>query len=173
MLKGFKSKVFGAPPPEEPPRPAPPTEMPAVSPETRPAPEIQVRRLADRSSPDDSAVSAQASFKGEISGRTGARIAGEMHGNVRCEGLVWIKETARVKGNILSGYVILEGKLEGDIGPALQVELRANAKMRGNIQTKLLAIAEGSQFEGRIDMSASSARPARFTEKRQPKPGRS
>jgi cytoskeletal protein CcmA (bactofilin family) len=169
MFKGLKPKVFGGSLQEAQPSPAA-TASPPAAPERHA--EIQVRRLEDRSSPDDSVVSAQASFNGELSGRAGVRVAGEVEGDIRCEGLVWIKATATVKGNVFSGYVILEGRLEGDIGPSHQVELRSSARMRGNIRTKLLAVAEGSQFEGRIDMAASSGGPARFTEKRQPKSGR-
>jgi cytoskeletal protein CcmA (bactofilin family) len=164
MLRGFKSKVFGAPRSEAPKFPAPP--------ETPPAPAKQFRRLEDRSTADDSVVSAQSTFKGEISGRAGVRVAGEMLGDIRCEGLVRVEETAKMKGNIFSAYVILEGELEGDIGPALHVELRTKARMRGNIHTKLLAIADGSYFEGGINMPAPEARRERFAEKRQTKPGR-
>src|SRR4030042_3953325 len=158
MLKGLKSKLFGAPSPEAPERP--------VSPEIPQAAAKQVRRLEDRSGPDDSIVSAQSSFKGEISGGAGVRVAGEMRGNIRCDGLVCIEETGRMTGNIFSAYVILEGELEGDIGPALHVELRTNARMRGNIHTTLLAIADGSHFEGGINMPAPDSRARRFAEKR-------
>jgi cytoskeletal protein CcmA (bactofilin family) len=164
MLKGFKSKLFGAPSPEAPERP--------LSPEIPQAAAKPVRRLEDRSGPDDSVVSAQSSFKGEISGRAGVRVAGEVQGDIHCEGLVWVEETAKVKGNIFCAYVILEGQLEGNIGPALHVELRTKARMRGNIQTKLLAIADGSYFEGQINMPTPQTQPGRFAEKRQPKPGR-
>jgi len=164
MLKGFKSKLFGTPTSEAPERP--------VSSETPQAAAEQFRRLEDRSGPDDSVVSALSSFKGEISGRAGVRVAGEVQGDIRCEGLAWVEETAKVKGNIFCAYIVLEGELEGNIGPALHVELRTKARMRGNIQTKLLAIADGSYFEGQINMPTPEAQPGRFAEKRQPKPGR-
>ena len=164
MLRGFKSKVFGASHSDAPALPVPP--------ETPPPPPKQSRRLEDRSAADDSIVSAQSSFKGEINSRAGVRVAGEMRGNIRCEGLVRIEETGKMTGNIFSAYVILEGELEGDIGPALHVELRTKARMRGNIYTKLLAIADGSHFEGGINMPAPESRRERFAEKRQTKTGR-
>jgi len=164
MLKGFKSKIFGASSSEAPERP--------VSSDTPQAAMKQFRRLEDRSGPDDAFVSAQSSFKGELSGRAGARVAGEMQGDIRCDGLVWVEETAKMKGDIFSAYVILEGELEGNIGPALHVELRAKAKMRGNIQTKLMAIDDGAFFEGQVNMPTPEAQPVRFAERRQPKPGR-
>jgi cytoskeletal protein CcmA (bactofilin family) len=164
MLKGFKSKVFGASSSETPEHPVPP--------ETPQAAVKHFRRLEDRSAPDDNIVSAQSSFKGEISGRAGVRVAGEVQGDIRSEGLVWVEETAKVKGDISCAYVILEGELEGNIGPALHVELRSKAKMRGNIQTKLLAIADGSFFDGQVNMPTPEAQPVRFAEKRRPGPGR-
>ncbi len=138
-------------------------------PETSRAPaERKFRRLEDRSSSDDAVIPAKSIFKGEIVVRAGARIAGEMQGDVRCEGLLRIEETGKVKGNISCPHVILEGELEGDIGPSLQVELRSKANMRGNIQTQLLAIADGSFFEGQVNMPTPETEPVRFAEKRQP-----
>jgi cytoskeletal protein CcmA (bactofilin family) len=160
MLKGFKSKLFGKPTPDMPERPLPP-ETPRGSAE-RP-----IRRLEDRASPDDAVIPAKGTFKGEIVVKGGARIGGEVVGNVRCEGLLWIEETGRVKGDASSPYVILEGVLEGDIGPSLQVELRSKANMRGNIQTQLLAVADGSFFDGQVKMPTPESEPVRFAEKRQ------
>jgi cytoskeletal protein CcmA (bactofilin family) len=91
-----------------------------------------------------------------------------MKGDIHCEGLVRIEETGKMKGNVFSSYVILEGELEGDIGPSLQVELRSKANMRGNIQTQLLAVADGSFFDGRVNMPTPEAEPVRFAEKRLP-----
>jgi cytoskeletal protein CcmA (bactofilin family) len=160
MLKGLKSKVLGKPSPEMPESPA--------GPQATPAPIRRFRRLEDRSGSEDSVVSAQSAFKGEITGRAGVRIAGEMEGNIHSEGLVWIEETAKMKGDIFSAYVIVAGELEGDIGPSLHVELRAKARMAGNIQTQLLAIADGSFFEGQVNIPTPEAQPVRFAEKRQP-----
>jgi cytoskeletal protein CcmA (bactofilin family) len=185
MIKGFKSKVFGAPRSEAPePRAAPETARPSpetppvstekpVPAETPPAPAVHFRRLEDRSGPDDLVLSAQSSFKGEIKSRAGARIAGVMEGDIHSEGLVWIEETGKMKGDIVSAYALLEGELEGNVGPALHVELRTKAKMRGNIQTKLLSVADGTRFEGRVSMSTPKAGTERSAEKRQPRSGRS
>ena len=139
-----------------------------VSPEIpQPLPE-QHRRLEDRLGPDESLISAGSSFQGEISGRAGLRIEGELRGNIRSEGLVRLVESGKVKGNIESPYVILEGELEGDIRSAQHVELRSRAKMRGNVKTALLAVAEGCIFEGEIDMANPEDLPVKFTEKRNP-----
>jgi cytoskeletal protein CcmA (bactofilin family) len=96
-----------------------------------------------------------------------------MEGNIHCEGLVWVEETGKMKGDIISAYVLLEGELTGNIGPALHVELRAKAKLRGNIQTKLLSVADGARFQGRVSMSTPKPGPERSAEKRPSRSGRS
>jgi cytoskeletal protein CcmA (bactofilin family) len=161
MLKGFWPRLFKKSPPDLPENPLPPETSPGSV-------ERPVRRLEDRASADDAFLPARSTFKGEIVVRAGARIAGEVQGNVRCEGLLWVEETGRVKGDLSSPYVILEGELEGDIGPSLQVELRSKANMRGNIQTQLLAVADGSFFDGQVNMPTPEAEAVRFAEKRQP-----
>ncbi|MFZ2052693.1 MAG: polymer-forming cytoskeletal protein [Candidatus Aminicenantales bacterium] len=160
MLKRFKSKIKHSSLSQGKEKP-----MTSDSPPTRT--EVY-RRLEDRVDPNESVVSAQSSFKGEISGQTGAHILGDFEGDIHSEGLVRAGKTAKVKGNIHSPYVILEGELEGDIYSARQVELRTKARMRGNIETQMLAIADGCFFEGQIRMATPEAQPVRFTERRHP-----
>jgi cytoskeletal protein CcmA (bactofilin family) len=136
--------------------------------DSSPAQMEKYRRLEDRVDPDESVISARCSFKGEISGQAGAHILGNFEGDVRSEGLVRGGKTAKIKGNIHSPYVILEGELDGDILSARQVELRTKAKMRGNIETEMLAIADGCFFEGQIRMATPEAQPVRFIERRHP-----
>ncbi|MBN2409203.1 MAG: polymer-forming cytoskeletal protein [Candidatus Aminicenantes bacterium] len=124
--------------------------------------------MEDRVDPTESVVSVQSSFKGEIRGQSGAHILGSFEGHIHSEGLVRTGKAARIKGNIHSPYVILQGNLEGDICSARQVELRAQARMQGNIETKMLAIADGCFFEGQIRMAGPEDQPVRFNEKRQP-----
>jgi cytoskeletal protein CcmA (bactofilin family) len=160
MIKKIRDRFLGSPGSAR-------REIPVAPAAPRPLPEKR-RRLEDRLDPEESHISAGSSFKGEISGRAGARIAGELLGNIRSEGLVRVEESGKVKGKIESPYVILEGELEGDIISARHVELRSRAKMRGNIKTALLAIADGSYFQGQIDMANPEDQPLKFTEKRNP-----
>jgi cytoskeletal protein CcmA (bactofilin family) len=95
-----------------------------------------------------------------------------VQGEIRCEGLVWVGETGKIKGDIVSAYVILEGELEGNIGPSLHVELRSSARMRGNIDTKVLAIADGTSFEGQVNMPTTRPGPSGLRRRGIPAPKR-
>lgn len=143
----------------------------AAVPKPSPPPPEQRRRLEDRFDSAESVIAAGSAFKGEISGRPGLRVGGELVGNIHSEGLVRVEESGKVKGNIESPYVILEGELKGDILAAQHVELRSKANMLGNIKTELLAIAEGCLIEGQIEMGKPENQPLKFAEKRKTQPG--
>jgi cytoskeletal protein CcmA (bactofilin family) len=160
MLKGFKSKIKDQPSSQGKADP-----MAGASPQAQ---EEKYRRLEDRVDPNESVISAQSTFKGEISGQAGAHILGTLEGDIHAEGMVRAGKTAKIKGNIHSPYIILEGELEGNILSARQVELRTRAKMRGSIETEMLAIADGCFFEGQIKMATPEAQPIRFKERRHP-----
>lgn len=160
MIKGFKSKIkdsFSSS-----------GKADANAGDAAPLRTQKYRRLEDRVDPNESRISEQSSFKGNLGGQAGVLILGNIEGDIHSEGLVRAGKTAKIKGNIHSPYVILEGELQGDIVSARQVELRTQARMNGNIETAMLAIADGCFFEGQIRMATPEAQPIRFIEKRCP-----
>ena len=58
-----------------------------------------------------------------------------------------------MRGNIRAKFVIVEGKVDGDIYATESVQIRANAKVTGNIFAPRVGIADGAHFSGRIDMN--------------------
>ena len=129
--------------------------------------QIKKRRLEDKIGSDESVIAASTQFKGTISGIESVRIAGQIEGDVKSDRLVWIHRGGDVKGDIDSLYVIIEGKMIGHITGAEHVEIRAEAKVTGNIQTHKIAMAEGSFFKGEIQMPRKVDKPTQFVEKRQ------
>ena len=160
MIKGFKSKIKDSL--------SSPRQAGANAGDAAPARTEKYRRLEDRVDPNESRISEQSSFKGNLGGQAGVFILGNIEGDIHSEGLVRAGKTAKIKGDIHSPYVILEGELQGNIVSARQVELRTKARMRGNIETEMLAIADGCFFEGQIRMTTPEATPIRFSERRHP-----
>lgn len=128
--------------------------------------ETEGRRLEDRVEFFESIIAPKSVLTGDITGEDGVRVSGTMNGSIDSRGLVRIDEEGSVTGNIKCPYVIVEGELSGDIQAAEHVELRSQAKMQGNIQTALIAIADGCVFEGQVAMEKSGREPIRFEEKR-------
>jgi cytoskeletal protein CcmA (bactofilin family) len=131
--------------------------------------QIKKRRLEDKKGNDESVVAADTQLTGTLSGIESIRIAGKIEGNVKSDRLVWIERGGAITGDIESLYVIVEGKLTGDITGAEHVEIRSEATVLGNIQTLKIAMAEGSFFKGEIHMPRKVDQPTHFVEKRQTK----
>ncbi len=125
------------------------------------------RRIEDTMEPEESFVAPGTKITGNISGTEGIRVSGHLKGNIKCEGLVWIERGGKIEGNIASRAAIIAGKLKGHIDASEHVEIRTEGHVIGNIQTARIAIAEGSFFQGEIQMPSKEDKPIKFMEKRQ------
>lgn len=123
-------------------------------------------RLEDRAGEESSAIAKKSHFTGTIAGTEGVRVSGHLDGDVKSEQFVWIYKGGKIIGDIDSPYIIVEGELKGNIKSAEHVELRSEAHVTGNIQTRKIAMAEGSFFRGKINMPHKEDRPIKFVEKR-------
>ncbi len=92
-------------------------------------------------------------IKGEIAGTSPIEVLGIIEGTAGTEGLLHIRQGGRVTGAVAGRSVIVEGDVEAQIHGEQKVELRASAKVRGDISTKALVISEGATFDGNVKMS--------------------
>lgn len=125
------------------------------------------RRLEDKVQPNYSIIASQSSFLGNIKGKDDFLISGRLEGNVNCKGMVRLSPGSQIQGDIDGKYVIIEGELNGNIKKAVQVEIRESGHIKGNITTEKLAIAEGSFFQGKINMPQKEDKITHFVEKRE------
>jgi cytoskeletal protein CcmA (bactofilin family) len=98
-----------------------------------------------------SRVEGKLSFEGSV------RIDGQVDGEIQAQEAVIIGESAVLNAQVTAGTVILTGKLTGDVVARKRVELRAPARLLGNITTPCLVIHEGVIFEGRCSMGSSQS----------------
>jgi len=125
------------------------------------------RRLEDKVQSSCSVIASKSSIQGNIKSQDDLLISGKLKGDIECTGLVRIGREGLIQGNILSRFIIIEGHVKGDIKEAEQIELRENGQVVGNIFTKSLAMAEGSVFQGKINMTEKGSEPIHFVEKRE------
>lgn len=97
-----------------------------------------------------SKVEGKLTFEGSV------RIDGCVDGEIQAQEAVIIGESAVLNAQVTAGTVILNGKLTGDVTARKRVELRAPARLMGNISTPCLVIHEGVIFEGRCTMGGAS-----------------
>lgn len=128
--------------------------------------EDKQRRVEDKTGSILSIIAPSTKFKGTLSGSDSLLIAGHFKGEIKCESLVRIDREGRIQGIINSPYVIVEGEINGDIMSAEHVELRAGARVIGNINTVKIVMAEGCILQGEVRMPKEGDKPFIFVEKR-------
>ena len=111
-------------------------------------------------------------FKGELSADEDLIIEGTIEGTIahQQKNLI-VGKQGRVKADIHAKEVTIEGNVIGDIRGDERVILSVGADVTGNISTPRIQIAEGANFNGKVQMAAASTGSAvtKLPEKASPK----
>ena len=91
-------------------------------------------------------------FEGKLTFEGEVRIAGRFQGEIFSKDRLQVDDGARVQAEITTGVLIVYGEIVGNVKATQMVELKANAKVRGNIETPALIIEKGVIFEGACKM---------------------
>jgi len=100
-------------------------------------------------------ITGKLSFEGPV------RIEGYVEGEVNAQDTLTIGEGADVRAQLNGTSIVIHGNVTGDVKANKRLEVRAPAKLVGNITAPVLVIHEGVIFEGQCSMGA--AQPARVT----------
>jgi cytoskeletal protein CcmA (bactofilin family) len=151
---GKKSSEVAPEKVSEAPKPAPEPAAVVAAPEPKPTPKVEVAPVPSTAGLvgylyKGSRVSGQLSFQGA------ARIDGVVDGEIQCQGSLTIGEGAEVRAKIFGQTVVIQGRVEGNVTAKEQVELRAPARLTGNVNAPRLIITEGVVFDGDCSMGVA------------------
>lgn len=104
-------------------------------------------------------------YRGDLAGTGNYLVHGRVEGNCDIDGHLTIGPTAHWHGDIAATYVVVSGEVVGDVYASAKLELHATARIRGNITSPVIAMAEGALYDGEIRMRPRP-RLVRFNEKR-------
>ena len=96
-------------------------------------------------------------FTGLVTFLGDARIDGQLDGRVVANGTLLVAPSARVRAEIQVDELVVAGDVEGDVR-ARRVELLPEARVRGTLDAGVLALADGSSFEGRCRAGVTGER---------------
>ena len=140
-----------------------PTPAPAAAP-AAPAPSAAVHAPAPpqpvRAAAPSTSVTIGASvvIKGELSAKEDLTISGRVEGRIEVrDHVVRVGRDAQVNAEINARAVIVEGSVTGNVNATERIELLENGSVEGDIAAPKIAMAEGAQFRGKIDMAAKNA----------------
>jgi cytoskeletal protein CcmA (bactofilin family) len=91
------------------------------------------------------------SLKGELNVRGTLRIDGTVEGQLDADYVI-LSETGEVKGEIKAKKILIGGKMDGNVRAQELVEINSKGKVLGDIFTPRLAIIEGGEFNGKVEM---------------------
>jgi cytoskeletal protein CcmA (bactofilin family) len=91
------------------------------------------------------------SLKGELNVKGTLRIDGTVEGRLDADYVI-LSETAEVKGEIKAKKILIGGKMDGNVRAQELVEIKSKGKVLGDIFTPKLAIIEGGEFNGKVEM---------------------
>lgn len=101
----------------------------------------------------DTLIGSGTIVEGGINSQESICIEGTVRGGkIVTEGNVIVSEKARVDADIFADTVVLSGEVNGNIIARSKLEITTKGKLRGDIRTGSLVIAEGVLFEGKCQM---------------------
>ncbi len=106
-----------------------------------------------------------AEFEGKLTFKGTTRIHARFKGTITTDDVLIVGESARIDAEINCGTVIVHGEINGNIRAKVAVELRAGAKVRGDITTPSLTMERGVLLQGGVAMENrdKATTPARTT----------
>ncbi len=110
-------------------------------------------------------------LKGTLAGEEDLLVQGRLDGEISLrQNRVTIGESGRVKADVYSKSICVEGEVNGNLFGEEEVVIRRSGKVRGNVTAPRVTLENGAKFKGAIDMQPGSekkegARSAKETNK--------
>ncbi len=102
-------------------------------------------------------------YEGKLTFEGRVRIDGRFSGEIFTNDVLEIGKGADIRAEIDVATVIVSGDVSGNINARTRVDLKAPARVRGNILTPVLTMEEGAQFDGNLRMDPNVPAGSRST----------
>ena len=108
-------------------------------------------------------VAREAVHVGKLDGQDNYVVHGQVQGDSDVAGALLIGPDCRWVGNVTADTVVVKGRVQGNVYARFKLELRPSARIRGDLSSPIIAIAEGAVVQG--DISPDSV-VTRFVDRR-------
>ena len=105
-------------------------------------------------------LSSGVSIKGTVRFQKELMIDCEVDGRIDSQGRLTVGKQARIKGDIKTRSVIVDGTVNGNITAAERCELRAGCTVNGDIEAPRLVVDEAASFIGSAKIATQKQAPA-------------
>ncbi|PZN31414.1 MAG: hypothetical protein DIU71_09980 [Proteobacteria bacterium] len=123
------------------------------------------RRHADRISGSPTFIGDGTTLNGNLDCQGDLVVGGKVVGDCSVCGVVTLSEGGRWEGKLEANNAILAGEVEGTVLIREKLEIRKTARIKGTVQARVIAVAEGAVIDG--EMAVTSGAPVvEYQEKR-------
>jgi cytoskeletal protein CcmA (bactofilin family) len=92
-------------------------------------------------------------IRGEVSGSEDLTVEGRVEGKIELrDHILIVGSNGQVHAHIVGKSIIVLGQVKGNLTAADKVEIREKGSVEGDIVAPRVAIADGANFRGSIDM---------------------
>ena len=106
----------------------------------------------------DSILGSGCVIHGKLETTANYRVVGQVLGDIveleNENGILWIDQSASVKGNITCSNIVIAGKVEGNVVASGIVEVCSGATMSGDIESERLHVDPNARINGRLSCSS-------------------
>jgi len=112
----------------------------------------------------ESFLGSNARIKGEMTVEGTLRLDGTIEGSLNADSVI-LSEKAMVKGDIAAQKIVIAGTVEGNLRAKELVEIQSKGKVHGGVFTPKLAVIEGGEINGKIEMRLEESQIINFEAK--------
>ena len=105
-------------------------------------------------------LSSGVSIKGSVKFQKELTLDCEVEGTINSQGRLTVGKQARIKGDIKTRSVIVDGTVDGNITAGERCELRAGCTVNGDIEAPRLVVDEAASFVGSAKIATQKVPPS-------------
>ena len=100
----------------------------------------------------ETVIAASVRVEGDFVSQGNVLIEGTVEGSLRTERNLRVGEQASISADVFAANASVAGEIKGNVSVSERLELEPTARVVGDIQTKILVVANGASIDGRISM---------------------
>ncbi len=105
-------------------------------------------------------------LEGNLVAEGRVRVHGEIHGNVKVNGVLEVAEAGVIEGDLVEADdVKILGRVHASVAARGKIEIWKDGELVGDVRASALDIEEGAAFTGRSEMAAQGQVAARLPER--------
>jgi cytoskeletal protein CcmA (bactofilin family) len=95
-------------------------------------------------------------IEGKVTSNCSIRVDGQISGEIKAEGHVFIGKTGVIVGDIHSNSLTIEGQVEGNVFIKDGLQLMKGSQLTGDTHAESIEIEQGASFNGKSHMQSKN-----------------